>query len=355
MPDRSPAPGEEIARVAFDARVLGLPALAERGIGRYARCLLAALEKGFGDRVVALTGARPSAGIVAELSEHVLQARALRRAGAAVVHSPAIDLVSLRPEAALVVTVHDLVPLKQPERYLRTGLRHRIRYAAVRRAERVIVPSRAVARDAQRLLRLPAERVSVVAEAAASAFRPVADPRPALERLRVPERYLLWVGGLDPPDPRKGLAALVAGAQRRKSAAPLVLAGRAGEQARALAVPGRVLLTGRVSDAELAALYSGAEALVLPSEDEGFGLPAVEALACGTPVAAYGAGGLPEALAGATGARLVEPGDLDGLLDAAEALAGTRAEPLPRTWAEVAEETWAVYRAAAGARARGGS
>lgn len=308
-------------RVLLDARALDDPALAERGIGRYIRCLLEAL----GDRVTPLERRRRPRGDV--------------------IHSPSIDGVSLWPGAALVVTLHDLVPLKHPETYLRTGLRHRIRYAAVKRAARVIVPSGAVAGDAEALLKIGPERLRVVPEAAAPAFRPTERPR----RLELPERFLLWVGGLDPPDPRKRVEELAA-AVRAHGELPLVLAGRAAPEALALADGERVVLTGRVSDEELAGLYTAAEALVFPSREEGFGLPPVEALACGTPVAAFAGGALGETLRGHPAALLVEPaGDLRALLDAAESLAGTRAEAPPRTWDEVAAETWAVYEEAAGA------
>jgi len=335
-------------RVAFDARVLEDPRIAAGGIGRYASCLLDSLEAAHGDEVVALRalGRPPAPERLKEGWEHLLLARDVRRAHAAVLHSPSVDLVSLRPGAPLVVTLHDLVPLKQPERYLRTGLKHRLRYRAVQGAERVIVPARSVARDAERLLGLAPERIETMAYAAAPAFHPVSGPRSLLERLELPERFLVWVGGLDPPDPRKGVEALAA-AVRAGSGLPLVLAGRAGPAARPLAAPGRVTVTGRLTDLELAALLTAAEALVFPSADEGFGLPPMEALACGTPVAAYAAGSLTETLGDRRDAVLVEAGDMEGLLAAAESLAGTRAEPGQRTWADVAADTWAVYERAA--------
>ena len=315
-------------KVVFDARVLDRPALAERGVGRYARCLLDAL----GDRVTPLRDARrpPSPERVAELWEHVLQSRDTRKAD--VLHSPSVDNVSLRPGAALVVTLHDLFPLERPDRYLRTGFKHRLRYTAVRRAAAVIVPSRSVAASAARLLGVEAV---VVPEAPAPAFRPSPG---SLEREDLPPRYLLWVGGLDPPDPRKNVEQL-AQAVAAGDGPPLVLAGRPGPEAQQLEAPGRVFLAGRVSDAELAALYSGADALVIPSDDEGFGLPAAEAMACGTPVVAFAAG----ALAEHEGVELVEPGDFPALLAAAERVTGTPVRVPRRTWAQVADETWAVY------------
>jgi glycosyltransferase involved in cell wall biosynthesis len=303
-------------KVALDLRVLDDRATAERGIGRYAAELAAALA--------------------AEGVEVV-------KAGADVRHSPSIDRVTIRPRLPYVVTLHDLVPLKHSDRYLRTGLRHRLRYAAVKRATRVIVPSRAVADDAAALLGI--EQVDVVAEAPAAVFRPVTAPRGLLTRLRLPDRFLLWVGGLDPPDPRKGVEALARRAGEGKCP-PLVLAGRHDAKTETFAVRGRVLLTGRLSDEELAALYSAADALVLPSEEEGFGLTPHEALACGTPVAAYAAPALRETLDGNRGVRLVPPGDLDGLLAAAAELAGQNAQPSGRTWADVARETIAVYERA---------
>jgi glycosyltransferase involved in cell wall biosynthesis len=303
-------------RVALDLRVLDDRATAERGIGRYAAELKAALA---------------AAGVE------------LVKTGADVRHSPSIDRVTIRPRLPYVVTLHDLVPLKHPDRYLRTGLRHRLRYAAVKRATRVIVPSRAVADDAAALLGI--EHADVVPEAPAAVFRPVAAPRGILTRLRLPDRFLLWVGGLDPLDPRKGVEALAHRAADGRCP-PLVLAGRHDAQAERLAVRGRVVLTGRVSDEELAALYSAADALVLPSEEEGFGLTPHEALACGTPVAAYAAPALRESLDENPGVRLVPPGDLDGLLAAAAELAGQGAQPGGRTWADVARDTIAVYERA---------
>ncbi len=237
-------------------------------------------------------------------------------------HTPSLDFLSLRPGAPLVVTLHDLAPLKKPDVYLRTGLLHKLRYRAVRRARRVMVHSRVVAADGERMLGLDPERIVVVPLAVPPGFAPVDEPRELLSRLGLPAHFLLWVGSLDPIDPRKGIEPLV-DAVAAGDGPPLVLAGAASPAAGdRLARPGRVLVLGRVSDHELKALYTAAEALIFPSEDEGFGFPPLEALACGTPVAAYAAGSLPEVLEGVEEAVLVEPGNTAALLEAAAGLAG---------------------------------
>ncbi|HEX8105086.1 MAG TPA: glycosyltransferase family 1 protein [Solirubrobacteraceae bacterium] len=303
-------------RVAFDSR----PGADSRGIGRYARCLLASLR----DEAAARGG-------------EVTETHRPRRHD--VFHSPWIDGAPLRPRIPSVVTLHDLIPLKRPGEYLRTGVRFRMRYLAVERAARLIVPTRAVAADAIELLSVDPDRVHVIAEAAAPAFTPRPPDQVAAvrERYALPEDYLVWVGGLRHPDPRKRVAAM-AGTPREL---PLVLVGDPGQWARELA---GVTLTGAVSDDELAAIYSGAHALVFPSDDEGFGLPPVEALACGTPVAATASAAVEEVLGGRV--TLVDAGDLAGLLAAAER--ATRPAPAPPawTWDDAARATWDVYELA---------
>jgi glycosyltransferase involved in cell wall biosynthesis len=311
-------------RVAFDLRATRHGT----GVARYASCLRAAL---------------------AEIDGVEVQDTHLPRPGRTdVYHSPWLEGAPLRPALPTVVTLHDVIPLKRPGEYLRTGLRFRMRYLAVQRAERVIVPTRAVAEEAQSLLGLAPERVVVVGEAAAAVFSP--QPAAAIAAVRaryhLPERYLLSVGGLAGADPRKRIAALT----RVRRSLPLVLVGEAGAWARAL---DDVILTGRVSDPDLAALYSGAHAVLLASDDEGFGLVPVEALACGAPVVACDTPALREVLGDR--ARLWPREDLRGLVAAAEAARRPAPAPLPAHWADVAAATVAVYAdavAAAGGRWR---
>ena len=296
-------------KVAFDSR----PATDRRGIGRYVRCLLDALQ------------ADPQGEIT---ETH-------RPRGYDVFHTPWIDGALVRPPCPMVVTLHDLVPLKRRGEYLRSGVRFRLRYLAVRRAAGIIVPTEAVAADAVEHLGLPRERMTVIHEAAAPHLR--APPEEAVASVRahygLPPEYLLWVGGLKHPDPRKRVAAL-AGARR---SLPLVLVGPASPWAYELG-NGDVTVTGEVPDDDLAAIYTGARALVFPSDDEGFGLPPVEALACGTPVAACDVPALREVLGDR--ATFVDPDDLDGLVAAAES--AQRPAPAPPAW------TWPTRRARRG-------
>ncbi len=303
-------------KAGFDSR----PASDPRGIGRYASCLLEALRATAGEHELVETH-RP------------------RRID--VFHAPWIDGALLRAPCPQVVTLHDVVPLKRRSEYLRTGIRFRLRYLAVERATRVIVPTATVAGEVVEHLGLPPERVVVISEAPAPAMyaRGPQEIAAARERYGLPVDYLLWVGGLQTPDPRKRVAALA----KTPRELPLVLVGATNPWAHELP---DVTLTGRVSDDELAAIYSGAHALVFPSDDEGFGLPTVEALACGTPVVATDIPVLREVLGDR--ATFVEAGDLEGLLAAGVAARRPAPPPPPWTWADAARATWQVYSDALG-------
>ena len=143
--------------------------------------------------------------------------------------------------------------------------------------------------------------------------------------------------GLLHPEPRKRVAAL----SQAPRELPLVLVGPTIAWAHELP---DVVLTGQVSDDELAAIYSGARALVFPSDDEGFGLPTVEALACGTPVVACDSAAVREVLGDR--ATFVELGDMEGLLAAGAAASRPAPAPPDWSWADAARSTWAAYAAA---------
>ncbi len=281
-------------RVAFDSR----PASDPRGIGRYARCLLEALRATAGDDVIVETH-RPRAAPTSST-----------RRG-----STACACAAGCPQ---VVTLHDLVPLKRRSEYLRTGARFRLRYMSVQRAERVIVPTEAVAGDAVARLGIRRDAIVVIPEAAAPAMWPRSQQE--VDAVRAPVRAARRVPavGRRPGAPRPAQARRRA--RRTPRELPLVLVGPVKQWAREL--PG-VTLTGHVSDDDLAAIYTGAHALVFPSDDEGFGLPTVEALACGTPVVACDVPALREVLGDR--ATFVASEDLTGLIGAAQSAHAARA------------------------------
>jgi glycosyltransferase involved in cell wall biosynthesis len=300
-------------RVAFDSR----PADATRGVGRYSRCLLAALRETAGEE------------------DEIVETHRPRRAD--LFHAPWLEGAMLHSPCPMVVTLHDLSALKRRSERLRAGgMRLRMRNLAVQRAMHVIVPTEAVAHDAVARFELEHERLVVIPEAPDSAMyrRPTQEIASVRERYALPERYLVWVGCLQHPDPRKHVAKLAATSREL----PLVLVGPTRPWAHELP---DVTLTGHVCDEHLAAIYSGAHALVLPSEDEGFGLPAVEALACGTPVVACDVPALREVLT--ERATFVERGDLDSLIDAAESATRPAPPPPAWTWEDAARATWEVY------------
>lgn len=305
-------------RVAFDTRPVSDP----NGVGRYSRCMLEALQEtcAAGDEL--LETPRPSAS--------------LRSRSPDVFHSPWMDGAMLHAPCPLVVTIHDLAALKRRSEHLRTGLRLRLRHLAVQRAAGVIVPTEAVASDAVRHLRIERERVSVIPEAADACMyrRPEEKIAAVRAQLSLPERYLVWVGGLQHPDPGKHLARLAA----TEHDLPLVLVGPTRPWAHELP---NVILTGQVSDEQLAAIYSGAHALVLPSAEAGFGLTAVEALACGTPVVACESPALREVLG--ERATFVRPGEMGALIAAAETAERPAPAPPPWSWQDAARATWAAY------------
>jgi len=303
-------------RVAFDSRAVSDP----DGVGRYSRCLLAALRDTVASRDEIVEAQSPS----------VLA----RSCGADVFHSPWMSGAMLRSPCPMVVTIHDLGALKRRSEHLRGGLR--LRHLAVQRAASVIVPTEAVARDAVAHMWLDREEMVVIPEAADAAMYPREAEDVAAVRMRfsLPERFLVWVGDLQHPDPGKHVAKLAAAPREL----PLVLVGSTRPWAHELP---DVILTGQVSDEQLAAIYTGAHALLLSSDEEGFGLTAVEALACGTPVVACDSPALREVLG--ERATFVTQGDMHALVAAAHAARRPAPPPPAWSWQDAARATWGVY------------
>ena len=206
--------------------------------------------------------------------------------------------------SALVVTMHDLIPAVFPEENMPDPAVQRFYWARlelVRQAERVLSVSHATARDAVELLGLRPDRISVTGGGVSDDFGPPESPSAALgavRRLRpaVAGEYVLYTGGMDYRKNVGGLLTAYAGLPGElRDAYRLVIVGRLGledpygpyaAQAARLGIADRVVFTGYVPEDELVLLYQAATLFVFPSLYEGFGLPVVEALACGAPAIA---------------------------------------------------------------------
>ncbi len=374
-------------RVIFDARHLQTVSRT-RGIGRYSRNLLAAFARRapadvewtllrLGTFPAAdpqplpphrdLHVARPQRPELAMLAlDAVLLPLEIGLRRADVYHSVQLGLpVARRMRAA--ITVHDLAPLIWPEHYLRlphARVGHMWQYALAQRADAIVAPSASTARDVVERLRVPPERVHVIAESVDLSFAP--PPRDEAlrivrQRFKVPERYVLYVGQFDPRKNMDGLLAAFARAAGDDRSLRLVIVGDTGKLAtylraaleRTAAPRERVVVTGFVDDATLAALYAGADCLLHAALLEGFGLTPLESLAAGTPVVGYRAGAVEEVVGDA--GLLVDPTDAGALGEAlrtflsSESLArDLRARAPSRvalfSWDEAADRTLELYR-----------
>ncbi len=250
----------------------------------------------------------------------------LKRSGAALLHAPAY-VAPWRVPIPYVLTIYDVIALRFPEFCKPLNVAHyrRLMPRSARNAARVIAPSESTKRDIVQLLNVPGERVRVIPLGVAGQFRPPEEPDAARElrrRLNLPERYILYVGNFEPKKNLRQLIEVFADARRSgRVTARLVLAGRKAwhdselhHAIRRHRLTELVTLLPDFPDADLPALYAGASLFVFPSRTEGFGLPPLEAMACGTPVVASRAGALPEVVADA--GLLVSP-DRPGELSAA--------------------------------------
>jgi len=276
-----------------------------------------------------------------------------------VFHSPDFTLPPVW-RARAVLTVHDLSFLRVPECFTGALRRYleRVVPRSVRRADHVIADSHSTKRDLVELLGTPAGKVTVIHSGVEPRFRPIIDRAalgPVRQRYDLPERFIISVGTLQP---RKNFATLVEAFARLKSetgnwkpgarSLKLVIAGGRGwlyeeifARVEALGLQGDVLFPGFVADEDLPALYNLAEAFVLPSLYEGFGLPPLEAMACGTPVVTSNVSSLPEVVGDA--GLMVEPADVESLAVAIERVledGGLRREMVQRGLARAKEFTW---------------
>lgn len=297
--------------------------------------------------------------------EQLLLPRLVAREHLDLMHYPHLT-VPLGSRTPFVVTVHDLNYLDKEAifaggagRIRRAG--YRVELAKARRARRLIAVSEHTRDRVVRVLRVDPAQVAVTYEAAdpPGAIEP---DTAVLERHGLASPFFLYVGAAYP---YKNLTRLIEAFARLDGDRKLVLAGdqedfgsALQERAAACGADERVVFPGRVSDAELAALYDAALAYVFVSYSEGFGLPGLEAMQFGVPVVAASAGSLPEIYGDA--ARYCDPYDVESIADALGDIASDdarRARLVERghrragrfSWARTAEQTLDVYREAVAA------
>jgi glycosyltransferase involved in cell wall biosynthesis len=302
------------------------------GTARYVQALLDRLPelepRGFG-------GPGRAATVVRDLWWYPVRLPRAAR-GLDVLHCPTFR-APLRSRVPLVITVHDLAVLRHPETFnLWTRRYSRLFVPRVVRAAGIVIALSEFTRgELISLLRIPDERIRVIPNGVSEAFVP---DGPAAQG-----DYVLSVGTLEP---RKNLAAVQQAA--RRLGIELRVAGAKGWGN--VTVDGWI---GRVSDERLAELYRGARCLVYPSLYEGFGIPVLEAMACGTPVVTSVGGATEETAGGA--AVLIDPGDPASVAAGIEEAASRRDELVRQglerakafNWDRVADATAAVYREAA--------
>ena len=301
--------------------------------------------------------------------------QAAARIGADLAHVPywGAPLVSPLP---IVVTIHDLIPLLLPA--YRGGLLARLYTALVAAsaggASAVLTDSEHSRQDILRHLHLPADRVHAILLACGEAYRPEPDDaldKAVRQKYSLPPEYVLYLGG---SDIRKNVEGLIrAYVYVKTSEVPLVLAGRLPDKVtsrftdvprliQSMDIGDIVQVIGQIDEADKPSLYRMAKCFVFPSFYEGFGLPVLEAMACGTPVVAADTSSLAEIVGDA--GFLVRPDDIERLAGAIvsilvdEDLAQDLSQKSKRraaefSWNRVARETIAVYRMAFSRKAIG--
>jgi glycosyltransferase involved in cell wall biosynthesis len=263
-----------------------------------------------------------------------------------------------------VLTVHDLTTLLTPDHHTvarRSYLRWMIPRAC-RRADAIIAVSESTRDDLVEQLEIPGEKISVVYLGVSKTFRPIKDPEELLRvrrKYNLPEKFILYVGLIEP---RKNLDTLIAAYEAAEDVhreVSLVLAGSLGwryqpllSRIRSSKVARRIFMPGYIKSEDLAAVYGASSLFVYPSLYEGFGLPILEAMACGTPVITSNISSMPEVAGEA--ALLIDPHSPS---DLASAMRRVLAEPAVSsslsergklraqsfTWDETARKTRQVY------------
>jgi glycosyltransferase involved in cell wall biosynthesis len=343
-------------RVAFELTGLELDI---GGAARYAERMRHELAQADGVDLVELaqpgrrrggTWGRIARGLSRELLYvPVRMPRAAREVGADLLHC-ATPVAPARSHVPVAVTIHDVMTWRHPEWFSRVNVLHQrhVLAPALRRAALVLTSSEYSRRELADLVGVDPGRIRVTPLAVDERFSPGQPGLELLERLGIRRPYVLSVGTLQP---RKNIESAVRAFEalaRRGIAHELVVVGARGwrdeallEMVRRSDVAERITLAGRLSDTEMIDLYRGAECFVFPSLYEGFGIPPLEAMACGAPVVSSDRTSMPEVVGDA--GLLVDPENVEALARALSEVLGSeerRAELRERGLTRASAFTW---------------
>ncbi|MBI4948735.1 MAG: glycosyltransferase family 4 protein [Deltaproteobacteria bacterium] len=372
-------------QIAFDGRVIRA---GKSGVGVYAESLLSALssiDKKSAYKVLSnevfkslsrnFSSVQTNVSIEShpfgDLWEQFYLPAYLKGNKVDVFHSPTFHIPFVSGRFKKVVTIHDLVSFRTPQtqpRGFTLYSRFMTRFASLS-ADAIIVPSRTVKSELVGLLNVSPEVLHVIPEAPRGMFRPAsrAECESVKSKYGLSGSFILTVGSIEP---RKNIPSLIRAysllRQRGKTRHKLVICGAKGwmrEHERIqgligdLGIGNDVVFTGYVPDEDLPAMYTLADLFVYPSLYEGFGLPPLEAMACGCPVVASNCSAIPEVVGDA--GVLVEPMDADGISEAMQSVmedeglkrrlcAAGFARAREFSWEKTARETLKIYMAVMG-------
>lgn len=306
----------------------------------------------------------PNSYAIARQLQQRYFSRGVKRHAIQLYHEP--NFIPLKFDGPIINTIHDLSILRFPE----THPKERVRAigdalpAAIERSDVVITVSGFIAREIVETFSVAPSKVHAIHNGVSEQFRPreAQEVHDCLAKYGLTYgRYLLAVGTLEP---RKNITSLIRAYEKIPSGMrrqfPLALAGmkgwhygEIGREMEPLVAAGEIKLLGYLSDDELPQIYAGSSMLVYPSIYEGFGLPPLEAMACGVPVIASNRASLPEVVGDA--GILVEPYDIDAIAEAIMSLIDDAGERERRgraglersrdfSWEKCASETMAVYK-----------
>ena len=250
--------------------------------------------------------------------EHLVMPKRVKELGCDLLHCPGY-IAPYKVDCPTVVTVHDLISLTRPELCKSTNVMYYrlMLERSVRQAAQVIVPSNVVKDQLVNLFGTDPKKINIVPFAPAEVFKRIKDEElleQVKEKYNLPDKYILFLANHEPKKNIAGVVQAFAEFRKKVKGYKLVLAGRAAwgtgrtkKLIYKLAIEKDIIWPGYVPIADLLAIYSLADVFLFPSLDEGFGIPVLEAMACGAPVICSDRGALPETTAGA--AICVPPDD----------------------------------------------